>query len=179
VSASGRYEAAVATGVAVLAVAVSAYTAYVQRQQVRAQVWPVLEINSGNEPELRLWIANKGVGPAVIRAVHVTLDGKPMRNWNDLLHALYGPGRYSYAIDTIGGRVLSPNETLPIFVPRFEGAQKELAARFDNDRFRIGMDICYCSTLDDCWRSISAPNQRERTEEAGRCPQPDADSFQQ
>lgn len=59
---SGRYGAAVATLIALLAVAVSAYTAYVQRQQVRAQVWPILEVNSGNEPELRLWIANKGVG---------------------------------------------------------------------------------------------------------------------
>src|SRR3954464_9365937 len=178
-SSSGRYEAAVATMVAVLAVAVSAYTAYVQRQQVRAQVFPILEINSGNEPELRLWIANKGVGPALIRAVHVTLDGKPVRNWHDLLQGLYGQSHYSYAITTVGGRVLSPNETLPIFVPRFDGAQKELAAKFDEDRSRIGMEICYCSTLGDCWRSISMPNERERTEEAGRCPQPDADSFQQ
>jgi hypothetical protein len=72
-----RYQTAVAPLIAVLAVAVSAYTAYLQRQQVRAQVWPVLEYGTGNEPELRLWLANKGVGPALIRHVMVTVDDKP------------------------------------------------------------------------------------------------------
>lgn len=72
-----RYETAVATVIAILAVAVSGYTAYVQRQQVRAQVWPILEYGSDNEPELRLWLANKGVGPALIRHVMVTVEGEP------------------------------------------------------------------------------------------------------
>lgn len=174
---SGRYEAAIATGIAVLAVAVSAYTAYIQRQQVRAQVWPILAISSGNEPELRLWVANKGVGPAQVKGVRVTLDDKPMRTWNDVLLALYGHGHYAYSMNQIGGTVLSAGEQLPVFVPRFE--QKELAAKFDKDRFRIAMEICYCSTLGDCWRAISPPNGRTRTEEVRRCPPPDAGSFEQ
>jgi hypothetical protein len=178
-SSSGRYEAAVATMVAVLAVAVSAYTAYVQRQQVRAQVWPILEVNSGNEPELRLWIANKGVGPALIRHVKVSLDGKPITNWNAMLLELYGHGDYFYSQDQIGGRVLSPGETLPAFVPRFNAAQHDLWVRFNRDRLRVGMDICYCSTLGDCWWVISPPGQGSKTEEARKCPPPDANSFQQ
>ena len=109
---AGRYEAAIATLIAVLAVAVSAYTAYVQRQQVRAQVWPILEYGSGNEPELRLWLANKGVGPALIRHVIVTVDGLPAADWNAAMRALFGarvnaPGRYSYSQESIGNRVLS------------------------------------------------------------------------
>jgi hypothetical protein len=177
---SGRYEAAVATVVAVLAVTVSAYTAYVQRQQVRAQVWPILEVNSGNEPELRLWIANKGVGPALIRNVHIDLDGKTVTEWNALLVQLYGRASYSFSVDTITNRVLSAGETLNAFIPHFSESQNELKVRFDrHDRFRVGMEICYCSTLGDCWRLISAAQKQPRTEEIRRCPAMDETSFRQ
>jgi hypothetical protein len=86
-----RYDTLVATFIAVLAVGVAAYTACVQRQQVRAQVWPVLEYNTGNEPELRFGLANKGVGPALIKHVVVTVDGNPVSDWNAAMTALLGP----------------------------------------------------------------------------------------
>jgi len=169
----------VATAIGVLALAVSAYTAYMQRQQVRAQVWPILEFNTGNEPEIRLWIANKGVGPALIRRAVVTVDEKPVTTWSELLRDLYGPGTYKFMQDQIRGRVLSAGETLSVFVPRFDAAQGDLRARFDRDRFRVGMDLCYCSTLGDCWRLISSPPKLSRTEDVGRCPDAGATSFQQ
>ncbi len=175
----GRYEAAVATAIGVLALAVSAYTAYMQRQQVRAQVWPILEYNSGNEPEIRLWIANKGVGPALIRHAVVSVDGKPVTTWSALLVTLYGPGTYKFTQDQIRGRVLSAGEMLPVFAPHSDAAHADLLARFDRDRFRVAMDVCYCSTLGDCWRLTSAPHKPSRTEDVRRCPADDATSFQQ
>jgi hypothetical protein len=178
-SSGGRYEAAVATAIGVLALAVSAYTAYMQRQQVRAQVWPILEYNTGNEPEIRLWLANKGVGPALIRRAVVTVDDKPVPTWSALLQALYGPGAYRFTQDQIRGRVLSAGETLSVFVPRFEEAQRDLLARFNRDRLRVGVDLCYCSTLGDCWRLLSEPRAPTRTEDVRSCPAEDATSFQQ
>jgi len=180
----GRYEAAIATFVAVLALAVSAYTAYIQRQQVRAQVWPILEYGSGNEPALRLWLANKGVGPALIRHVVVTVDGNPAADWNAAMRSLFGarvnrPGRYSYSQETIGDRVLSAGENLAIFIPHFDATQEELRTAFDKDRFRIGVEICYCSTLGDCWTLVAAGRQPARTNERGRCPAPSAATFKQ
>ena len=181
----GRYATAIATLVAVLAVAVSAYTAYVQRQQVRAQVWPILEYGSGNEPELRLWLANKGVGPALIRHVVVTVDGGPAADWNAAMHLLFGarvdrPGRYSYSQETIGDRVLSAGEGLAIFVPHFDPTQDDLRTAFDKElRFRIGVDICYCSTLGDCWTLVARGRQAARTSETRRCPAPSAATFKQ
>lgn len=46
-----RYETIIATLVGVCALAVSAYTAYIQKQQVRAQVLPSLEYSTSNEPQ--------------------------------------------------------------------------------------------------------------------------------
>jgi hypothetical protein len=48
--AASRYETVIATLIGLLAVSVAAYTAYMQRQQVRAAVWPILEFDSGNGP---------------------------------------------------------------------------------------------------------------------------------
>jgi hypothetical protein len=42
-----------------------------QRQQVRAMVWPILEFDSSNAPDIHFTLANKGVGPAIIRNVIV------------------------------------------------------------------------------------------------------------
>ena len=48
--AATRYETIIATFIALLAVGVAGYTAYMQRQQVRAAVWPILEFDSSNGP---------------------------------------------------------------------------------------------------------------------------------
>src|SRR5437899_9397323 len=55
---ASRYDAVIATLVGLCALCVSAYTAYVQRQQVRAAVWPILEFDSGNGP-IHFTLANK------------------------------------------------------------------------------------------------------------------------
>ena len=77
---ASRYDAVIATLVGFCALCVSAYTAYVQRQQVRAAVWPILEFDSSNAPDIHFTLANKGVGPAIIRHVIVMVDGQPVRN---------------------------------------------------------------------------------------------------
>lgn len=62
-----RWDAAaaiIASLVGLLALMIAGYTAYIQRQQVSAQVWPYLMwANSDNGMDY-LWI-NKGVGPAM------------------------------------------------------------------------------------------------------------------
>lgn len=175
-----RFQAVVATLIGALALGVSAYTAYVQRQQVRAQVWPVLEYGSDNEPGLRLWLANKGVGPAFIRHVLVTVDGKAIPNWRDAMELLLGPGKYSYAQSNISHRVLSPGETLSILSPRFEGgSQNPLWVRFNKERLRVGLEVCYCSTLGECWTLVAPVGQPERTDETRHCPVASDSTFKQ
>ena len=91
---ASRYDAIIATLVGLCALCVSAYTAHVQRQQVRAAVWPILEFDTSNAPDIHFTLANKGVGPAIIRHVIVRVDGQPVRNWKEALGRILGPGEH-------------------------------------------------------------------------------------
>jgi len=182
-----RYDAVLATFVALLAVAISGYTAYIQRQQVRAQVWPVLEFFTSNDPSLQVAVANKGVGPALIKNVIMMADGTPATTWHDLMVHLLGPGTYWFTESDIGDKVVSPGETKVIFAPREQGANADLrvgpegslGARFNQARFHIGVEICYCSTLDECWTLIQRPPEKPRVVETRSCPARSATSFKQ
>ena len=115
---ASRYEAFIATFIALLAVGVAGYTAYMQRQQVRAAVWPILEFDSSNGPDIHFTVANKGVGPAIIRHVIVRVDNQPVKNWNDALDKLLGPGTHHFSESDITGHVFAPNESVDVFTPR-------------------------------------------------------------
>jgi hypothetical protein len=67
-----------------VALATSTYNVYLQRQQVRAQVWPYLVLGAdwGHEG-FTLGVTNRGVGPAAVKRVTVTVDGKLVEDWVD------------------------------------------------------------------------------------------------
>jgi hypothetical protein len=54
---ASRYDAIIATLVGVCALCVSGYTAYMQRPQVRAAVWPILEFDSSNQPDIHFTLS--------------------------------------------------------------------------------------------------------------------------
>lgn len=181
-----RYETIIATLVGVSALFVSGYTAHVQRQQVRAAVWPILEYTTSNEPTIRFTLQNKGVGPAIIRHVEVTLDGKPVLNWHDILQTILGPGEHQFSESTISGHVLSAGETMQIMVPYDSDGTPMTSAKggplwdkMNPGRGRVGVEICYASTLGDCWILRSDGNTSSTTAEARACPGKSQFTFQQ
>lgn len=147
--------AIIASLVGFLALLVAGYTAYVERytaeiqnKQVQAQVWPWLEAGN-NDDKGSIEVINKGVGPAIVRSAQIFVDGKPQRDWQHVLAAL-GTARHGFSQMTLNPNVLAPGE-------------KVTAIRFQNKddyaRFRAAavahltlINICYCSTLGDCWR---------------------------
>jgi hypothetical protein len=139
--------AIVAALIGFLALIVSGYTAFVQRQQVRAQVWPYL-ILTNYDTDRSLNVFNKGVGPAILRTARVRVDGKPQLDWEHVLDALGVPKPRKHYISTIHGNVLSANERAAII--RFEDEAAYRAFR-DTAIERMKTDLCYCSTLGDCW----------------------------
>jgi hypothetical protein len=180
-----RYETFIVTVIGLSALFVSGYTAYVQRQQVRAMVWPILEYDTSNEPMIQFTLENKGVGPAIIRHVIVTVDGQPVPDWNEALQKLVRPGTYHFSESTMGGHVLKAGESIDILVPHdsdnsvlTSGKAGELWTALNKARHRVGVEICYCSTLGDCW-TLRSDAKTNSTVETRKVPEKSAITFQQ
>jgi hypothetical protein len=162
--------AALASGfTAALALAVSTYNVYLQRQQIRAQVWPRLEWSYSNVGGFSFQLHNSGVGPAVLKSVRIDVDGKPVATWPDALARL-GSIRSDYRMGQLSSRVLSPGAS----IEALRIADEEAGRAFEPEARRIGATLCYCSTLDDCWQHDSSG----RTVEVDDCPAV-TDAFQQ
>ncbi len=183
---ASRYDAVIATFVGVCALCVSAYTAHVQRQQVRAAVWPILEFDSSNAPDIHFTLANKGVGPAIIRHVIVKVDGQPVRNWREALERILGPGEHLGSESDMSGRVFAAGESMTVFTPRDSennplnfDKSNPLWVKMNKERFRVTAEICYCSTLGECWTLRGGGSTPNITTQTRRCPTTSASSFQQ
>ena len=183
---ASRYDAVIATLVGLCALCVSAYTAHVQRQQVRAAVWPILEFDSSNAPDIHFTLANKGVGPAIIRHVIVRVDGQQVRNWKEALGRILGPGEHLFSESDMSGHVFAAGESMTPLTPRdpennplnFDKSNP-LWVKMNKDRLRVSVEICYCSTLGECWTLRASGLTPSATTETRRCPTPSATSFQQ
>ncbi len=166
--------AALASGfVGALALASSIYNVYLQRQQVRAQVLPRLEWNvhwSGQEWVLD--VSNQGVGPADVRRVRVFVDDHPAHNWLDAEKALLGGSRSSLGLVGNVVRTLSPGQT----IQAFKVGDDELARGMFAARSRLGVELCYCSTLEDCWTVWGRGLGSNATTSVASCP-PDPTPF--
>jgi hypothetical protein len=178
------YSALVASFVGLVAVVLAGYTAYLQRQQVRAQVWPRLETYRYGSRHSFVAV-NRGVGPARVKAVKVTVDGKPQRGWDDVFRALRYDG--GYVQSQISGQVVSPGLEIDVLMahPGDEGLKMfDLVTRsFFNDKaeHKLSMLICYCSVFDECWLTSLGHVGMDVDEDAeiGRCPIAKDDQFRQ
>jgi hypothetical protein len=184
---ASRYDVVIATIVGFLALCVSGYTAYVQRQQVRAAVWPILEFTSSNTPDIHFTLANKGVGPAIIRHVIVRVDGQSVKNWKEAFERILGPGQHLFSESDMTDHVFSAGESMTVVTPRdpennplnFDKSNP-LWVQMNKERERVTVEICYCSTLGECWTlGAGGPTSRSATIETRRCPTSSAISFQQ
>ena len=166
--------AVIAALVGLLALLVSGYTAYLQRQQVRAQVWPYLEpgMSSSNR---KVSLFNKGVGPAIIRSVKIGVDGKPQRNWNAVFAALGIHYDHHIPYSTINGVVIPANDHIDqLLFPTAEDFDQ-----FAHQIRRVDVSFCYCSTLEECWtyEDTSATLVGHTHQPVAECPARGDDQF--
>ncbi|HJT98248.1 MAG TPA: hypothetical protein VJ696_08020 [Rhodanobacteraceae bacterium] len=171
------FAAVVAALIGFLALLVSGYTAYVQRQQVRAAVWPYL-ILSNYDTDRALYVFNKGVGPAILRSARVKVDGTPQPDWEHVLDALAVPKPRTHFISTIHVNVLSPGDRTAIISFEDEATYR----LFRNAALaRMKTDLCYCSTLGDCWAyGDSIFGNSPKVEQVSACPVlPESEEFQE
>ena len=166
--------AVIAAFVGLLALCVSGYTAYLQRQQVRAQVWPYLEPGMSSSKK-KISLYNKGVGPAIIRSVKILVDGKPQRNWDTAFEALGLRFGHHIPYSTINGVVIPAND----HIDQLGFPTAEDFDLFAHQMKRVDLKLCYCSTLDECWtyEDTAATLVGHTHEPVAQCPARGDDEF--
>ncbi|HEY6894116.1 MAG TPA: hypothetical protein VI258_08115 [Rhodanobacteraceae bacterium] len=157
--------------IGLLALFVSGYTAYIQRQQVRAQVWPWL-VAGNDDLEHSIEVLNKGAGPAIVRNAQVFVDGKPQRSWDAVIDALGIPQPHPFQQSTINPNVLTPGERVTVIKFPDEALWKRFRAEATD---RVWMNICFCSSLGDCWmysdrRPVGYKISTQLVNPVGACP---------
>ena len=108
-----------------------------------------------------------------------------MLRWHDVLAKLIGPGtRVHYSESDVSSLALSPNETVTMLTPYDDngaplkiGPAGSTGALLDEARLRIGVEVCYCSTMGDCWMLRASGRGSDTTSEVGACPKRSERTF--
>ncbi|MDX1537445.1 MULTISPECIES: hypothetical protein [unclassified Arsukibacterium] len=144
--------------IAVLALYAALTESEAIRKQTSAAVWPFIQISIadydfGQDASFTLTFTNTGVGPALIRAVKVEVDGKPMRDWAQVVTYLGGTFDENVGRNTISNRVLSPGRKIDLLSVAEPALARKFQAAVGNPQTAI--TFCYCSIFDDCWLADS------------------------
>jgi hypothetical protein len=150
---TNRIVSASASLIAIAALGTAIYQAKLSRDQAKAAVWPYLiQGNAGNNGYARI-VQNVGIGPAVIKAFEVRVDGKPVQNWAAAAQAM--------GVHLRGADIRSTSFARGFVVPM--GAEIDLLQLHDTTDiagFRSRLEhlqtwVCYCSIYGDCWSLLS------------------------
>jgi hypothetical protein len=150
--------------ISTVAAVAAVYQTHVIAQQFSATVWPYVSFDETTSPwSFELDLRNDGLGPAIVRSVSITLDGKRQASLETLLFTLSKeePQLQTAARAALraGTRVqmTTSTPTVGLVVPantqhvtfRVQGAAllPYLRPAFK----RVGISLCYCSLTGTCW----------------------------
>lgn len=180
---SGRdwdaYAAVIASFIGILALAVAGYTAYVQRRQLRAQVWPHVQLYYSGV-NLTFTASNWGTGPARITAMRVTVDGKPVKNWAEVERVAGFPEEGHMRRSSFSDAVVPAGKDFVLIQPGdSDVARTKFTELFPDHEHPISIIVCYCSVLDDCWVEATGNIHLSANTDSDECPIPDAERFKE
>lgn len=137
----------------------------VMREEVRASVWPALQVDgfaSRSEDGLAigLRIQNAGVGPARVERVTMRYEEVLVPDLEAMLALMPEDGDLS--LQSVAGRIIAAGDTVQPFTLRYDDSRArdsvdviaELSARWN-------VEVCYCSVLEQCW--VSGQNRAALT----------------
>jgi len=139
------------------ALIVSIYETRVMEAQNEAAVWPYIMVAPRYSAQgFDVNITNKGVGPAIVKTVQVSVDGEPHASALSLLEHINGEEKLSFGWDILrsnnpAGSVMSPDENATIMGLPWRDDTRVIVDKMAN--FTISIDVCYCSIFESCWRT--------------------------
>ena len=167
--------------IAAIASGASVYQSYVIRQQYDSAVWPYLSFVVSRDPSqasfLEADLRNDGLGPALIRSVIVTANGKPVASVDAAVAPLMREATLSqnHSPHPIRMRGLTSTISAGDVIPAGRSIQ---LLRADGAPFvervvaaapHLNVTICYCSLTQRCWIKGFA-EQAAQPHEVRACP---------
>lgn len=153
----------------------------VMREEVRASVWPAVQVEgyvdrADGGMRIGLKLNNAGVGPARIERITVRNDEAFVEDMDALVDLM--PEGASRAVQVVTGRIMAAGETYYPFELRYPAS----APLSDVDAVELmqllsqswSIEVCYCSVLDQCW--VGGDNQVGQAE-VERCDDRPASQF--
>jgi hypothetical protein len=145
----------VAIVVGVAALFVSFDQSRVMREEIRASIWPALQVDGFvTRDESRMLIGvrvqNAGVGPALVERVSVLRNGEVVPDIHALREQLAPDGDLSQQV--LRGRVIAAGDTVEPFSLAFQAAgEADAVDIMQSLASEWSFRVCYCSTLGQCW----------------------------
>jgi hypothetical protein len=158
-----------------VAAGASVYQTHVIARQFSATVWPYVTFETTLAPSsIEVDIRNDGLGPAIVRSVAITWDGKPQPSLEAILAVLARePSARAASAAARASRVqLHVTTSTPergLVVPanaahtmlRLQGNM--LVQTFGLGLKRLDVSLCYCSLTGTCWvQSLQDPTSEPR-----------------
>ena len=144
-------------------------TEQANEELVAASTWPFLQVQVSNaDPDAKLdlqfQVVNTGVGPAKVESFELFWKGKPYTSSATLLAACCSyrevkatsPEAKSHTPllkGTVQGIVLRAGEAETFIRYRLGDDNLAVWSALDKAREQMRYRICYCSVLDQCWKS--------------------------
>ncbi|MEM9184761.1 MAG: hypothetical protein AAGB27_16510 [Pseudomonadota bacterium] len=161
----------------------SLYATFLQagsaERQVKAMTYPLVQYSSGNydvdkqEQALSMRLINNGVGPAIIHSTRYLYGDEPVDGVYGFIRACcletaeafrsQNRSDPSASIITSTDRnvILPANEDIDIFYLLRRPENEELWELLNRERRKLGVTVCYCSLLDECYESPGQAAVRE------------------
>jgi hypothetical protein len=128
-----------------------------QEQLLKASVWPYVQFDSSNAtetgaPQLVFEVRNEGVGPALVRSIAVSYNGRYYPTFKTLMIACC---KLAHVRDifssTMQNAVIVAHGVVPFIDMPPNNFDLTEFNRIRAQRSKIQIQMCYCSVLGDCW----------------------------
>jgi hypothetical protein len=154
---------------------------------VAANSYPNIDVEPGNHfdfddgqglrPAVYLSLANTGIGPARLRAVQLSWQGKPAADLRALVALCCSaqgtpslPNMSYWHSGDLRGYMLAAGQSVNLYAwPEVPGDPRW--ARLNDLRDKVGLEVCYCSVFDECYVRESSHREPVRVK---ACPVPAA-----
>ncbi len=133
-------------------VSVYVYQTRIMQREQHASVWPYLEwrVIYNQEDGFALQVANKGVGPALIKSSAIRLEGEEISELDTLVQRMVGETYFPHLRSSVENRVLPAGESINLIRSENLRWSEQLFAAFATRDFE--WTICYESIYGEQWQ---------------------------